>query len=323
VTAHRALLVAACLLLAQACASPGLPFGRTDAASVPGYRVVRDVRLPGDTSRWDYQAYDAVAHRLYIAHLGAGEVVIFDTRRQAVVATVPDVAGVHGLAVAPDLHRLYASATGRNELAIIDTERFQRLTSVPAGQYPDGLAYVPRVGEVFVSDEGGTGDTVVEATSGRAVGTVELGGDIGNTQYDPATDRVYVAVGSDNVLAAVDPERLRVVSRYSLGGCSGAHGVQVDVAGRHRVFVSCEGNATLVAVDLVTGPPGRPSRWGMVPTCSPWIPGAAACTWRRRAARSPCSTSREPRRRSWRAAARARTPTRSPWIRRRTSPICH
>ena len=38
---------------------------------MPGYRVVRDVRLPGDTSRWDYQVYDPGSHRLYIAHLGA------------------------------------------------------------------------------------------------------------------------------------------------------------------------------------------------------------------------------------------------------------
>ena len=255
-TARRLLLFAVCLLVAQACSAPASPIGRSDGASVSGYRVVRDVRLPGDTSRWDYQAYDAAAHRLYIAHLGAGEVVVFDTQRQNVVATIHDVAGVHGLGLAPDLHRLYASATGRNELAIIDTETFQRLTSVPAGDYPDGVTYAPGAGRVFVSDEGGTGDTVVEATSGRPVGTVELGGDIGNSQYDVATDRVYVAVGSDNVLAAVDPRSLRVVNRRRLGGCSGAHGVQVDAADRHRVFVSCEGNAKLVAVDLATGRSG-------------------------------------------------------------------
>lgn len=248
-------VLAACLLFATACAA-GSPLGASDAASVPGYRVVRDVRLPGDTSRWDYQAYDAAAHLLYIAHLGAGEVVAFDTQRQAVAATVRDVGGVHGLAIAADLHRLYASATARNELAIIDTQRFQRVASVPAGEYPDGVAYVPASGRVFVSDEGGTGDTVVDAATGRLAGTVELGGDIGNSQYDPATDRVYVAVGSANVLAVVDHRSLRVVARHPLPGCAGAHGVQVDVPERHRAFVSCEGNARLVAVDLATGRAG-------------------------------------------------------------------
>jgi len=249
----RGLLLLAATLILQACASPSGEPARNGPALVPGYRVVRDVRLAGDTTRWDYQAYDPVAHRLYIAHLGAGEVVAFDTERQMVVATVRNVAGVRGLALAPELHRLYATATGRDELAIIDTDRFVRVAGVPAGANPDGVAYAPGTGRVFVSDQGGAGDTVVDATVGRFIGTVELGGSIGNSQYDPATDRVYVAVGGTNELAAVDPHSLLVASRYRLDGCAGAHGIQVDAAERHRVIVSCEDNARLVAVDLTTG----------------------------------------------------------------------
>lgn len=240
------------LAVLAACAGPANPLA-SSAAAVPGYHVVRDVPLPGDTSRWDYQAYDAAAHRLYVAHLGAGEVVVFDTGQDAVAGTVRDLPGVHGLGLAPDLHRLYASVTGRNELAIVDTDSLQHVNNAPAGEYPDGVAYAPGVRRVFVSDEGGSGDTVVDAATGQPAGAVALGGDIGNSQYDTATDRVYVAVGDGNVLAAVDPQSLRVTNRYQLPGCTGAHGVQLDVAERHRAFVACEGNARLVAVDLATG----------------------------------------------------------------------
>ena len=100
----RRLTAVACLLVA-ACAAPGGP-GAGTAASVPGYRVVRDVRLPGDTSRWDYQVADPGSHRLYIAHLGASQVVVFDTRAQRVAGVVSGVDQVHGLALAPDLGRV-------------------------------------------------------------------------------------------------------------------------------------------------------------------------------------------------------------------------
>jgi hypothetical protein len=252
----RALAACACLLALQACAALPNPLAGDPRASVPGYRVVRDVPLPGDTSRWDYLADDVTTHRLFVAHLGAGEIAVFDTRSQRVSATIRDVPGVHGLGLAPDLHLLYASVTDRNELTLIDTESLGRRASVPAGDYPDGVAYVPGVRRVFVSDETGTGDTVLDAATGRPAGAVVLGGSIGNSQYDPATDRVYVAVGSTNELVTVNPHDLSVVSRHEVAGCSGAHGAQVDVAERHRAFVACEGSAKLVPVDLASGRSG-------------------------------------------------------------------
>jgi YVTN family beta-propeller protein len=128
------------LAAATACSTPAGPGGAGGPAAIPGYRVVRDVRLPGDTSRWDYQVYDPSAHRLYIAHLGASQVVVFDTRRQRVAGVVDGVDQVHGLVLAPDLGRLYASATGRNQVAVIDIARLTVIATAPTGSYPDGLA---------------------------------------------------------------------------------------------------------------------------------------------------------------------------------------
>ncbi len=194
-------------------------------ASVPGYRTVRDVRLPGDTSRWDYQVHDPASHRLYVSHLGASEIVVFDTAQQKVIDVVKDVAGVHGLALAPDLGRLFASATDQNRVVVIDLNTLKVVASAPTGSYPDGVAYVPEAHSVFVSNEHGSGDTVVDARSNEHLGEVEIGGDIGNTQYDPVRKVVYVAVGSRNELVTLDPVKRAVVDRNGLGGCSGAHGV--------------------------------------------------------------------------------------------------
>lgn len=244
-----ALGIALSMVLAG-CSGQGTASGAA-RANVPGYRVLRDVRLPGDTSRWDYQVYDPASRRLYIAHLGTSQIVVFDTARQKVVGTIGGIAGVHGLALAPDLGRLFASATNQNRLVAIDLSSLRVVGKAPTGNYPDGVAYAPNAHAVFVSNEQGSGDTVVDARTNQRLGDIQLGSDIGNSQYDLATGLVYVAVGGSNELAAVDPTRRVVVGRYPLDGCGGAHGVQVDSAD-HRIFVACEYNAALVVLDLLT-----------------------------------------------------------------------
>jgi DNA-binding beta-propeller fold protein YncE len=249
---HRAGILLGLLLLASACGLPFGPSAGSQNANIAGYRVMRDVRLPGDTSRWDYLAYDSSAHRLYIAHLGASEVVVFDTEQQKVAGVVRDVPGVHGLVVAPQLGRLYASATDKYRVDVIDTPRLRVVASTPTGRYPDGLAFVPSLAKVYVSNEQDSVDTVLDARSGRRLGSVPVGGNIGNSYYDPGSGLVYVASGSDNHLVAVDPTTDRVMGRYGLAGCDGAHGVQTDVPEQHRVFVTCESNSKLLVFDLRT-----------------------------------------------------------------------
>ena len=250
-----ALVLAFWILLTLVACSSGMaaPGSGGERAGVPGYRVLRDVELPGDTSRWDYTAYDAAARRLYLAHLGASQIVVFDTARNQAVHTIDGVDSVHGLALAPDLGRLFASATGRNRLVAIDTATLQTVGSAPTGDTPDGVAYAPGSGKLFVSNEQGSGDTVIDARTVQRVADVQLGGDIGNSYYDPGTRLVYVVDGNGNRLVDVDPASAQAVGQHPLPGCSGAHGLQVDRPERHRAFVGCAGNGRLVAVDLASG----------------------------------------------------------------------
>ena len=145
--------LAGVLLLAGVigCASPVGPASSSSAAAVPGYRVVRDVQLPGNTSRWDYQVYDRGAHRLYVAHLGANEIVAFDTRRQQVAGVVKGVSQVHGLVLATDLGRLYASATGTNQVAVIDTSRLAVVATIPTGNYPGRPALLANLANALLT----------------------------------------------------------------------------------------------------------------------------------------------------------------------------
>jgi YVTN family beta-propeller protein len=110
------------------------------AAQPSPFQVIREVPLSGGTSRFDYQSLDQQAHRLYIAHLGAGLVSVFDTETGVMVGDVAHVPGAHGVLAVPEVGRIFASATDANQVAVIDPNNLSVVASVPGGDYPDGLA---------------------------------------------------------------------------------------------------------------------------------------------------------------------------------------
>jgi hypothetical protein len=57
-------------------------------AQPAAFSIVRDVPLPGDTSRFDYVSLDPGSHRLFIAHLGAGTLPVYDIASGAVIGEV-------------------------------------------------------------------------------------------------------------------------------------------------------------------------------------------------------------------------------------------
>jgi YVTN family beta-propeller protein len=213
------------------------------------FYTVRDVPLPGDTSRFDYVSLDPSSHRLFIAHLGAGTVPVYDIAAGAVVGEVQNVSGVHGVLAVPELGRVYASATGTNQVAVIDPQSLSVVATIPGGEYPDGIAYDPEVGKLYVSDESGGTATVIDTASNQVVATIPLGGEVGNTQFDAGAHRIIAAVQTRNQVVTIDPQTDQVSGRYDTPGCDHPHGVQIS-PDRRLAFVACESNAKLVVMDL-------------------------------------------------------------------------
>jgi YVTN family beta-propeller protein len=82
------------------------------AADLAPLELVADVPLSGAAVRFDYQNLDVANNRLYIAHMDADELVVFDTKTRSVLATLAGFPRVHGVIVVPELNGVYASATG-------------------------------------------------------------------------------------------------------------------------------------------------------------------------------------------------------------------
>lgn len=215
-------------------------------------RPVEDVPLPGPAARFDYQSLEPGSGRLFIAHMGAGRLILFDVRSGKVVADRGGYPTVTGVLAVPEEGRVYASAAGRHEVVVADDSTLEVRARVGGPRFPDGIAYDPAMRRIFVSDESGRTDFVLDARTDSVVARIDLGGEVGNTRYDPGSGCVIAAVQTSDALAVIDPASARVVRRIGLGkAVRYPHGVYID-AGRRLAFIAGVQSATLGVLDLRT-----------------------------------------------------------------------
>ena len=236
------LLAAIAGVWATAAASAG-----TDG-SLPLREVAR-VPLSGPAVRFDYTSFDPSTRTLWISHMDAGQLLAFDVVRRKITKTI-SAPGVHGVIAVPQIGRVYASATNDHEVLTINSRTGAVLARAPAGEYPDGLAYGSAERHVFVSDESGGVETVLTA-SGHRIATIHLGGEAGNVQYDPGSRHVLADVQTIDEIAVINPATNTIIRRVHVPSCSSDHSLLVDAP--HRLaFVTCDGNATLLTLNLDT-----------------------------------------------------------------------
>lgn len=236
----------AILVSILSCATLAASSDNQDSAPL---KQVADVPLPGPAVRFDYQSLDASHGRLYIAHMNADQLVVFDTKKREVVANLDGFPNVHGVWAVPELGRVYASATGEHKVAVVDMETLKTLAKTGPVKYPDGIAFAPDPKRVFVSDEHGDADAVIDATTNSLIATIPLDGGAGNTVYDPGSGHILVAVHEKNELVAIDPTTAKIIARYPVPGIESPHGIALDVSSR-LAFVAGEENNKLAVVDL-------------------------------------------------------------------------
>jgi DNA-binding beta-propeller fold protein YncE len=212
-------------------------------------KQVAEIPLPGPAVRFDYQNLDAKNGRLYIAHMNADQLVVFDTQKRQVVANLDGFKRVHGVIAVPEIGRVFASATGDHQMNAVDTSTLKIVGQAGPINYPDGLAYSPSAKRVFVSDEHGGVDAVVDAQSNKLITSIPLGGGAGNTVYDAGSGHILVAVHGVNELVSIDPAAMKIIGRYKLPGIENPHGIALDQSNR-LAFIAGEENHSLAVFDL-------------------------------------------------------------------------
>lgn len=268
--------VLACVSVGASFASPlasNLAAWGQPARTAPaeGLRLVATYPLPGPANRFDYQSLDEARRRLYLNHMNAGHLLVFDVDGGRVVQDVGGVPRATGVLAVPQHHEVYVSAAGAHAVVVFDDRTMKEVARVDGIRFPDGIAFDPVTDRVFVSDESGSADVAIDARTHRRLASIPLGGEAGNTHYDSVARRILVAVQTRNELVTIDPAAMRIVARYPLAGSDHPHGFALDAQSR-IAFVTGEGNAELMVVDLRTMKILSRHRVGDEPDVLAWDP---------------------------------------------------
>ncbi|HTO88666.1 MAG TPA: YncE family protein [Thermoanaerobaculia bacterium] len=213
-----------------------------------GYKVVQKVLLGGEGG-WDYLLVDAAARRLYVTR--GTHVSVFDADTLKPVGEIENTAGVHGVALAPELGRGYVSNGRASSITIFDLKTLKTLEEVKStGENPDAILYDPASTRVFAFNGRSANATVLDAASGKVLATVALGGKPEFATSDQE-GRVYANLEDRSELVAIDSRKAEVLKHWPLAPCEEPTGMAIDRAHK-RLFIGC-GNRLMVVVNAATG----------------------------------------------------------------------
>ena len=162
-------------------------------------------------------AFAAAAAKAYVANFKDNTVSVIDTERREVIATIPVVAGPHGMAITQDGATVYVSGDGSSSVDVIDTALDKVVKTINVGKTPNGVALTPdnRLLLVAVYDENRvvfvdtSTQTVVGAIAVPKPHTVAISPD-GKFAYVTVQDPGHFA------LALIDLQARRVVRTLAL-----------------------------------------------------------------------------------------------------------
>jgi YVTN family beta-propeller protein len=218
------------------------------AHGTPTYAAAGEIRVGGEGG-WDYLALDEATSRLYVAH--ATSFAVVDTKAGALVGTIADTPGAHGIAFVPGSGRGYTTHGRENKVGVVDLAALKVVSRIDAGVGPDAILYATESRHLFAFDHSGKAATVIDPKTEKVVATIPLGGEAEFGVEDPSAGRVYVNSEDTSEIVVIDEKTNKVVARWPLAPGEEPTGLAIDLE-HHRLFASC-GNGRGVAVDTAKG----------------------------------------------------------------------
>ncbi len=203
----------------------------------------------GGPGGWDYLAFDASAHRLFVTR--SDHVVVLDAGTGDPLGEVRPTEGVHGVALAPSLNRGYASNGKGNSVSVFDLKTLATRKTIPIeGRNPDAIVFDVPSAHVFTFNGDSNDATVIDAKTDKPVATIKLSGTPEFAVSDGA-GHVYVNIEDRSELSEIDTHTNKVVATWPLTGCEEPSGLALDGA-HHRLFSVCQ-NGQLAVTDAKSG----------------------------------------------------------------------
>jgi YVTN family beta-propeller protein len=216
------------------------------AFAAEGYKVLNKIKI-GGTGGWDYVALDNTNRRIYASHGTSVEVIDPDAGK--VVGTIPQLHGVHGIAIAPELNKGFISNGQSNSVTVFDLKTLAKLGEPATGQNPDAICYEPKTQRVFTFNGRSNDSTVINAKTNEIVATLPLNGKPEFCVVDGA-GKIYNNLEDKSEVIEIDAAKPAVTRRVSLAPAEGPSGLAIDVKNK-KLFSVCD-NKMMAVTDIAT-----------------------------------------------------------------------
>jgi DNA-binding beta-propeller fold protein YncE len=215
--------------------------------SAGGYKIVQRIQLEGD-GFWDYLNADDATGMLYVSH---GKMVhVVDMKTGKSVATITDVNGVHGIAIAPEFNKGFISNGADNNVTVFNTKDFSVIEKVDVtGKNPDAILYEPLTKTIITWNGRSSNATVIDAKTDKVIQTIDLAGKPEAAVSD-GKGKVFVNIEDKSEVSMINVKTWKVEQSWSISPGEEPSGLALDNE-NHRLFSATD--KLMVVLDAETG----------------------------------------------------------------------
>jgi YVTN family beta-propeller protein len=220
--------------------SLSFPFA-AHAAPASDYAASARYTLEG-AGKWDFIEIDTVRNRLFVTR--ADRVEVLNASTGALVGTIADTSGVHGVAFAQALKIGFTSNGKTDSVTVFDLDTLKTLRTIKvSGSNPDALLYHEPTQRLYTFNGKTANVSVIDVKTFEVAQTIDVGG----KPELPATDgrHLFVNIEDKSVIAVIDMVSGKMIASWSLADCGNPTGLAFD-AKHARLFSVCDNQKMIV-----------------------------------------------------------------------------
>ncbi len=214
------------------------------AFAAEGFKVLTKIKI-GGIGGWDYVAVDPNTNRVYASHATLVEVV--DTTTGKVVGQIPQLHGVHGVAVAPEFGKGFITNGQSNSVTIFDLKTLAKVGEPQTGKIRIRFALSRRPNTSLPST---AGRTIPPPSIPRPTKSSRLSRWAENRRsaQPDGTGKIYVNLEDSSEIAEIDAAKTTITRHASLSPCDSPSGLAIDQKNK-KLFSVCD-NKMMVVTDI-------------------------------------------------------------------------
>jgi len=214
-----------------------------------GDYAVQNQFLLGGPGGWDYLTVDSRAKRLFISR--SDHVMVVDTRDGALIATIPDTQGVHGIALAPGLGKGFTSNGRADTVTVFDLLSLKVTGTIDVGgQNPDAILFDSASRKLYTFNGRSQDISVIDPQKSVVIAKIPVGGKPEFAATDGA-GRIFFNIEDKSQIGVIDSSSDKSIATWPLTNCEQPTGLAIDIK-HHRLFSVC-GNGVLAVTDTKSG----------------------------------------------------------------------